>query len=352
MHKTWQFIISCILMCISISINNFPYILDNQEIILKGYTMGTTWKIIFPGINPIKKNLIKHYIQNILNHDEKKLSTWRSDSEITKFNQYHGDYPQPISIEIADTITQALRIGHQMYGAMDITIGQLVNLWGFGPIGKRNKIPTQFQIDRALSLTGLSHLQVINCSNQSYLYKNLSKLLVDLSSVGEGFAVDHLASVIEKEGIKNYLVSVGGAIRTRGHNTKGKFWRIAIQKPTDLENIVQDIVILSGKSISTSGTYRNYYELGKKRLTHLINPTTGKPIKNHLVSVSVISNSALEADCWDSGLLILDMEKAQELAKKYKKAVYLIAQNGNTFTTWVSPQFLSFLPCQFSPIPQ
>ncbi|VFP84643.1 FAD:protein FMN transferase (plasmid) [Candidatus Erwinia haradaeae] len=348
MCKTWQFLIGCILIFVPILVNNCQFIfkdqlLADQEIILIGHTMGTAWKVTLPGVNRIKQDFLRYKIQKLLDYDEQQISTWKRNSEITRFNQYRGNQPQPVSVEIADLVTQALRVGNKTHGAMDITIGTLVNLWGFGPIGAPSKTPTQHQIDTARTFTGLANLQVIHLANQSYLHKSLPEVCVDLSSVGEGFAVDHLVGLIEKEGIYNYLVSVGGAVRTHGYNTKGKPWRIAIQKPTDLENTVQDVIILNGHSISTAGTYRNYYELDGKRLTHLINPVTGRPIQNHLVSVSVIANTALEADCWDSGLLILDMEKAQMLAKKHQKAVYLISQTGDKFTSWISPQFLYFL---------
>ncbi|VFP83495.1 FAD:protein FMN transferase (plasmid) [Candidatus Erwinia haradaeae] len=347
-YKIWRLLLGCILISVPILVNNCQHILENQvlddkKITLTGHTMGTIWRVTLPGINQFKKNILQYTIQKILDYDEQQLSTWKSDSIIAKFNKYRGNKPQPVSIDIADMITQALRIGAQMHGAMDITITPLVNLWGFGPVSAPSSIPTQYQIDTALSFTGLDHLQVINLANQSYLYKNLPEISVDLSSIGEGFVVDHLVDYIEKEGIYNYLVSVGGAVRTHGRNPQGKSWKVAIQKPTDLANAVQDVVLLNGYSISTAGTYRNYYELGGKRFTHLIDPVTGRPIQNHLVSVSVIANTALEADCWDSGLLILDMERAQVLAHKYKKAVYLISQKGDKFTSWVSPQFSAFL---------
>lgn len=343
MNKIWQCFTGCILIFLQIPHADSQNFLDNEKIVLTGNTMGTNWKVSFSGVNSIRKHTLQCAIQKILDKDNDQLSTWKNDSVVSRFNQYRGINPQPVTKDIADIIIQALRIGYQMHGAMDITIGSLVNLWGFGPKGFLIHLPTELQINKARALTGAHHLQVINISNQSYLYKDLPEISIDLSSVGEGFATDHLARFMEEEGIKNYLVSVGGAVRAHGQKSKYKTWKVGIQKPTDLENSVQDIVVLDECAISTAGTYRNYYEINGKRFSHLINPVTGWPTQNTLVSVSVIASTALEADCWDSGLLILDIEKAKELAQKYKKAVYLISQNGDKFTTWISPKFSSFI---------
>ncbi len=149
--------------------------------------------------------------------------------------------------------------------------------------------------------------------------------------MGEGYAADHLARLMEQEGISRYLVSVGGALVSRGMNGEGKPWRVAIQKPTDRENAVQAIVDINGHGISTSGSYRNYYELDGKRISHVIDPQTGQPITHKLVSVTVIAPTALEADGWDTGLMVLGPEKAQQVVREEGLAVYMIVKEGEGF---------------------
>jgi len=161
--------------------------------------------------------------------------------------------------------------------------------------------------------------------------------------VGEGYAADHLAQLMEREGISRYLVSVGGALASRGMNAEGKPWRVAIQKPTDRENAVQAVVDINGHGISTSGSYRNYYELNGKRVSHVIDPATGQPITHNLVSATVIAPTALEADTWDTGLMVLGLEKAKAVALEQGLAVYLITKEQDGFAVWMSPQFKSFL---------
>lgn len=147
---------------------------------------------------------------------------------------------------------------------------------------------------------------------------------------------------MEQEGISRYLVSVGGALNSRGMNGEGLPWRVAIQKPTDKENAVQAVVDINGHGISTSGSYRNYYELDGKRLSHVIDPQTGRPIEHNLVSVTVIAPTALEADAgyWLDGTRA---GESQEVVRREGLAVYMITKEGDSFKTRMSPQFKSFL---------
>ncbi|WP_051937149.1 FAD:protein FMN transferase ApbE [Erwinia sp. 9145] len=323
---------------------------DNQNqsradsaLILQGSTMGTFWRVSLAGVAPERKESLQKAVQRQLDDDDRTLSTWKADSVLSRFNRYRGSEPQPVSDDMADIVTEALRIGKKTDGAMDITVGPLVNLWGFGPDKQPVKTPTQAQIEAARAKTGLSHLRVIQRAEGAYLQKDLPALYVDLSTVGEGFATDHLARLMEKEGITRYLVSVGGAVLTRGLNPQGEPWKVAIQKPTDRENAAQAVVDLQGHGISTSGSYRNYYELDGKRLSHVIDPATGAPIQHRLVSATVIATTALEADGWDTGLMVLGEEKAKALALREKLAVYLIIRQGDEFVSWMSPQFRSFV---------
>ncbi len=311
--------------------------------VLEGKTMGTFWRASIPGIDAKRSTELKEKIQTQLDADDQLLSTYKKDSALMRFNDSQSLSPWPVSEAMADIVTTSLRIGARTDGAMDITVGPLVNLWGFGPEQQPVQIPSQEQIDAMKAKTGLQHLTVINQSHQQYLQKDLPDLYVDLSTVGEGYAADHLARLMEQEGISRYLVSVGGALNSRGMNGEGQPWRVAIQKPTDKENAVQAVVDINGHGISTSGSYRNYYELDGKRLSHVIDPQTGRPIEHNLVSVTVIAPTALEADAWDTGLMVLGPEKAKEVVRREGLAVYMITKEGDSFKTWMSPQFKSFL---------
>lgn len=315
----------------------------HDAMVLEGKTMGTVWRVSLAGVEAGRRAALQQRIQQRLDADDAELSTWKPTSVLSRFNQSRATTPQPVSENMADIVTIALRIGKKTSGAMDITVGPLVNLWGFGPDKQPSHIPDDCQIAAAKALTGLQHLRVIQGGEGQWLQKDLPGLYVDLSTVGEGFATDHLARLMEQEGINNYLVSVGGAVLSRGMNAQNQPWRVAIQKPTDRENAVQARVDLQGHGISTSGSYRNYYELDGRRLSHIIDPATGRPIDHKLVSATVIATTALEADGWDTGLMVLGTEKAKALAIKEKLAVYLITREGDRFVSWMSPQFSAFI---------
>ncbi|HHS9510788.1 TPA: FAD:protein FMN transferase ApbE [Klebsiella quasipneumoniae subsp. quasipneumoniae] len=311
--------------------------------VLDGKTMGTFWRVSVIGVDEAKAQALRAKVQAQLDADDRLLSTWNNDSALMRFNHAADTRPWPVSEAMADIVTLSLRIGAKTDGAMDITVGPLVNLWGFGPDKQPVATPDAQAIAAAKARTGLQHLQVINQSGRQFLQKDIPDLFVDLSTVGEGYAADHLARLMEQEGISRYLVSVGGALVSRGMNGEGKPWRVAIQKPTDRENAVQAIVDINGHGISTSGSYRNYYELDGKRISHVIDPQTGQPITHKLVSVTVIAPTALEADGWDTGLMVLGPEKAQQVVREQGLAVYMIVKEGEGFKTWMSPQFRTFL---------
>ena len=336
-------LVSVVLLLAGCDNASTPVALKAAATVLEGKTMGTFWRVSVVGIDNARADQLRQKVQQQLDADDQLLSTWKNDSALMRFNHSSSLTPWPVNEAMADIVTESLRIGYKTQGAMDITVGPLVNLWGFGPDKQPVKTPTQAQIDVAKARTGLAFLSVINRSGRQYLQKSIPDLFVDLSTVGEGYAADHLARLMTEEGISRYLVSVGGALVSRGMNADGQPWRVAIQKPTDRENAVQAIVDINGHGISTSGSYRNYYELDGQRISHVIDPQTGRPITHKLVSVTVIAPTALEADGWDTGLMVLGPQKAQQVVREQGLAVYMIMKEGDGFTTWMSPQFEAFL---------
>lgn len=311
--------------------------------VIQGKTMGTFWRVSAVGLDQARAGALRQKVQAQLDTDDMQLSTWKNDSALMRFNRSRSLAPWPVSEGMADIVTTALRIGEKTAGAMDITVGPLVNLWGFGPDKQPLKTPDAGQIAAAKARTGLQHLTVINQSGRQYLQKDLPDLYVDLSTVGEGYAADRLARLMEQEGISRYLVSVGGALVSRGVNAHNRPWRVAIQRPTDRENAVQAVADISSHGISTSGSYRNYYELDGRQISHVIDPRSGMPVRHTLVSVTVIAPTALEADGWDTGLMVLGTEQARRVIREQGLAVYMIYREGDEFRTWMSPQFKSFL---------
>ncbi|ALD15185.1 thiamine biosynthesis protein ApbE [Buchnera aphidicola (Aphis glycines)] len=312
-----------------------------KTIELKGKTMGTYWQVKIPNMKIKNIKNLKKLIQKNLDLDEQDLSPWKKKSLVYKFNQLKTNTLLKINKKFLKIILTALNIHQKTDGKLDITIGNLINIWGFGTEKKPHNYPSMKIIKQNINLSGIEHLQIVNNSHGTYLKKNID-IKINLSTLGEGFAVDHLSCILKQTGIKNYTISIGGTVLVEMNNER-KPKIIAIQKPTDKKQLIQLLIYLKNKSISTSGTYLNYYMIHEKNISHIIDPESGIPIKNNLVSVSVISSHALEADSWDTGLLLLGVKKAKKLSITENLAVCLITKKKDIFVTWISPQFKKFL---------
>ncbi|GAL06806.1 thiamin biosynthesis lipoprotein ApbE [Photobacterium aphoticum] len=176
------------------------------------------------------------------------------------------------------------------------------------------------------------------------LIKDIPDLYVDLSSIAKGFGVDVVADYFEQLGVADYLVEVGGEIRLKGKNVEGVPWRIAIEKPTeDGSRAIQEVIEPGNMAVATSGDYRNYFEQDGVRYSHLINPKTGKPIANHVVSVTVLNPSCMTADALATAFSVMGEEKAIALANKEKLAVLLIVKTEQGFKEYPSDVFVPYM---------
>ena len=198
-------------------------------------------------------------VDALLKHYNDEISTYDKNSALSKFNQFQSTEPFAISQDLADLLICGLQTGEQTGGLLDMTVGPLVNLWGFGPDKRPIKIPSDEQIEKARERVGINKVHVEVSSNHALVRKDQPDVYVDLSTFGEGFGADKVAALLEANGVHNYLVEIAGASRSRGVNAKGQSWRLAIQKPTDEIADVQAIIQPDGRAVSTSGSYRNSY---------------------------------------------------------------------------------------------
>jgi thiamine biosynthesis lipoprotein len=310
---------------------------------IHGRTMGTFYGVKVVGDFPGGQPALQTQVDSLLKHYNDEISTYDPNSSLSKFNQQQTITPFPVSQEMADIVISALRVGQRTQGVLDVTVGPLVNLWGFGPDKRPVKTPTDEQITAARQRVGIQHLHVDVSADHAALRKDVPNIYVDLSTIGEGFGADKVAEFLESRGVHNYLVEIAGASRSRGVNAKGDPWKLAIQKPTDELDEVQAIIKPDGRAISTSGSYRNYYELDGKRYSHIIDPATGKPITHRLVSATVITPTALEADGLDTALMVMGPEKAMAFAKQQRLAVYLVIKTDKGFKAEYSESFEPYL---------
>lgn len=297
---------------------------------IAGPTMGTTYSVTFHGVgDAIDVGLLRSDIEVLLERIEAKMSTWRSDSEISRFNRSGDTTWFPVSRETARVVSAAKAIGELSGGAFDITVGPLVDLWGFGPGGRRPAPPSDREIATALERVADRRLFVR--AEPAALRKERADMQVDLSGIAKGFAVDALSDLLEERGVRSHLVEIGGELRARGSRPGGGPWRVAIERPVAGESGHQSVVALGDAAIATSGDYRNYLEKDGRRYSHTIDPRDGWPITHGLASVSVIAGSAMGGDALATAIMVMGPEEGYAFALREGLAVQLIVRSGDAF---------------------
>jgi thiamine biosynthesis lipoprotein len=294
-----------------------------------GKTMGTTYNVkFFAERSDEDPSSIAKLIEEELAAVNREMSTYQKDSEISYFNNLlpMGDWLS-ISEGFYLVLDHALAVASETQGLFDPTVGPLVNLWGFGPEGER-KIPSKEDISRARGRVGYQKIEIDSVGRR--IKKTIPGVYIDLSASAKGHGVDRVAKVLEREGVKSYMVEVGGEVKTKGQGPSGD-WRIAIDAPNFNEGgkPYQKILHVKDAAIATSGDYRNFFEEGGKRYSHTINTETGEPVASGFASVTVINPvSCMEADSWATALTALGPIKAIELAEARGIAAYFIYREG------------------------
>lgn len=315
---------------------------EKELVEYSGLTMGTTYsiKILDNNYKHIKFDKLQSGIDSLLVSFNKKMSTYIEDSELSLFNKAKDTVWLNCSKELANVMNEANKISEYSNGAYDITVGPLVNLWGFGPENKYEKIPSEEEIKNRKLKIGFKNLEIDVI--KSKIKKRIPELYCDLSSIAKGQGVDKVSEFLENKGIKDYMVEIGGEVRTLGKNLEGDNWRIGINVPKE-GNEIEKVISISGKSVATSGDYRNYFEENGIRYSHTINPSTGKPINHKLASVTVIYDNCMLADGYATAFNVLGESEGLKLANRLKIPVFMIVRNGNAFVEIMNNEFKKYL---------
>ena len=312
--------------------------LGRQEYLLQGRTMGTTYSIKVVGENIDTEKLQQGIDAKLVNLNQ-EMSTYIKDSELSIFNQSTSLEPVKVSEGLGRVIKEAIRLGELSEGALDVTVGPLVNLWGFGPEYRPETVPSEELLLATKSRIGLDKLSF----ERGMLSKNIPDLYVDLSTIAKGYGVDLVAEFVEANGINNYLVEIGGEMRIKGFKHTGELWHVAIEKPVNNERSVHQIIIPKDNAVATSGDYRIYFEAEGQRFSHIIDPNTGKPINHKLVSVTVIHPSSMTADGLSTAMMVMGEDKAIAFAEAHDLAVYIIAKTEHGFVEQSTVKFMQYL---------
>lgn len=309
---------------------------------LSGVTMGTTYHVtISTPISLSDSTEIQKDIDGLLLKVNDSFSTYIESSEVSQFNQYSGEEGQIKSNNFIEVLLEALRISVVTQGAYDITVGPLVNLWGFGPDFKADNIPNDMDIEVALASVGYQAVIVNQKSNN--VKKSNQAIYIDFSSLAKGFGVDKVAELLESKGYKNFMVEIGGEMLVRGVNPQGNNWRIAVEKPDSSKRAIHRVINITNTAIATSGDYRNYFEKDGVKFSHTINPRTGRPVQHDLASVTVLAKNSMTADAWATAFMVLGDKRGYDLAMANKLAVLFLVKDGEDIKEVMTPSFQVFI---------
>ena len=288
---------------------------------LSGFTMGTTYTVVaIEGTTPVTEADVAAAIEGALSVVNKSMSNWQADSEISRFNAAQNSAPVSVSPELAEVMSAAEAVHIASEGTFDTTMGPLIELWGFGAPGEQS-LPSDADIAAAQARSG--HANTLGLSENT-LQKQQDDAQVYLAAIGKGYGADLIGRALESLGITDYMVEIGGDLYASGRNPSGTPWQIGIEAPNALDRSVLEVVGVSNVGLASSGDYRNYFEKNGQRYSHVIDPTTGRPITHRTASATVIAENAMLADAWATAMLILGHDRGLEIAEEQNLAVMFI----------------------------
>ena len=290
----------------------------------EGPIFGTVYHIKYKYDHNLNKEILAE-----LDRVDNSMSIFNPTSTISKINAGTDSKTDELFREV---FSLAEDISKETNGAFDITVAPLVNAWGFG--FKNQQLPTKLQVDSLRSLVGFNKVSL----DGIMLKKKDPRVMLDCGAIAKGFGVDCVARLSNRLGISDYMIEIGGEVRTHGKNFEGKPWTIGIQRPLVGENEVLSAMHLQGKALATSGNYRNFYVKNGHRYAHTIDPRTGYPVQHSLLSASVIASDCATADAYATSFMVLGLDGAKKILSKHPELkAYLIYEQNGKLQVWMSP---------------
>lgn len=306
---------------------------DPATLSLTGETMGTTYNIVAvdrTGSSNLEE--VSDAVQETLTRVNAGMSNWDPNSEISRFNAVKHTEPVPVSAELADVMQASIDIHARSGGLFDVTLGPLIELWGFGVRRSEDPIPTDREIAEALDRVGQSKFVALTRIPDT-LRKSRPDTSIYLAAIAKGHGVDEIALTLRALGFEDFMVEIGGDLFATGLSTDDKPWRIGIERPDAQDRVVEEIIELSGYGLATSGDYRNYFEENGIRYPHILDARTGRPITHKTASATVIADTAMLADGWATAMLALGSERGMQIAEEQGLAVFFITRVGGSDVT-------------------
>ena len=293
-----------------------------------GSVFGTTYHITYQYDEDLQAE-IEAKMQEVDN----SLSMFNKESVISRVN--NNQHPK-LTRMFLEVFQQAQKISEDTEGAFDITVGPLVNAWGFG--FKHEQLPDKHAVDSLMAIIGY---QKVRC-NGNQIIKSDPRIVLDCSAIAKGYGVDVIARLLSEKGISNYMVEIGGEVVTRGISEKRVPWKIGVTKPTDDPlaegNELQTVLNVTDKAMATSGNYRNFYYKGKRKYAHTINPKTGYPVQHNILSATVLTSTCMRADAYATSFMVMGFEGARKVLERNPDLMaYIIYDDHGQNKVWYSP---------------
>ena len=304
-----------------------------------GFIQGTTYSMVYEQKKGNEPADLRQKVEKILNDFDRSLSLYDDSSILSRINRNEDAVPDSFFTEV---FRKSVSISNMTDGAFDITVGPLVKAWGFGPDAHKNF--TEARRDSLMKLIGMDKVSMVNGN----LIKTDPHISLDFNAIAQGFSVDVISRFFDEQGIKNYLIEIGGEVRAKGKKA-GENWRVGIDKPEDNNmspgETLQAIIEISDKSLATSGNYRKFYIEDGVKYSHEIDPKTGYPAKNTLLSATIIADDCATADGVATACMVMGLDKTIEFLKVHPEfGAYLIYSDefGN-FKTWISDNLKDYI---------
>ena len=297
-----------------------------------GFIQGSTYSVVFENTRNINPADLRSKVEKILHDFDLSLSVYNDSSIISRLNRNENVVPDSFFVEV---FNKSAKIYKMTNGAFDITVAPLVRAWGFGPHGHKNF--SESKRDSLLKLVGMNKVSLVD----GKLVKSDPRVTLDVNAIAQGYSVDVICHFFDSMGIRNYLVEIGGEVRSKGKKA-GSFWRIGIDKPVDNNmspgETLQAIIKISDKALATSGNYRKFYIENGIKYSHEIDPKTGYPAKNTLLSASIIADDCAMADGIATACMVMGKDKSIEFLGNHPEfeAYLVFSDETGNFKTWTT----------------
>ncbi len=304
-----------------------------------GFTQGTTYSIVYENNKNIDAQDLKEKVEKILHNFDMSLSVYIDSSVISRINKNEDVAVDTFFTGVFD---ESAKISAMTNGAFDITVGPLVDAWGFGPDGKRTFKASDH--DSLMQLIGMSKVALVN----GHIKKEDPRISLDVNAIAQGYSVDVICRYFDHLGLKDYLVEIGGEVRGKG-TKDGSLWKIGIDRPVDNNMFpgqdLQAVIKISDKALATSGNYRKFYIENGVKYSHEIDPVTGYPARNTLLSATILADQCGMADGIATACMVMGTEKSIDFINKHPEfsAYFVYSDDKGNFKTWASPSLKKYL---------